>query len=120
MPDTFNEGIDAALWRESNDKIYLFKEGDYVRFTDVADGVDDGYPLPLGRTRTELELAWRDVALAAMGYASGDQLSAYVNDLQDEYTSDTAYATFITRWPVGWIGYAGFPRIVMHLSLIHI
>ena len=117
MPDAFNEGIDAALWRESNDKIYLFKDGDYVRFTGVADGVDDGYPQPIGLTTTELELAWREVALAAMGYASGDQLSEYVNDLEAEYSADTAYATFVTRWPVGWIGYAGFPRIVMHYDL---
>jgi hypothetical protein len=83
----------------------------------VADGVDDGYPQPIGLTTTELELAWRDVALAAMGYASGDQLSAYVNDLRAEYSADTAYVGFITRWPVGWIGYAGFPRVVMHHDL---
>ena len=44
MPDDFNNGIDAALWRESNGKIYLFKGDQYVRFTVVSRGVDSGYP----------------------------------------------------------------------------
>ena len=44
LPTGFQNGIDAALWRESNDKIYLFKGGEYVRFTNVSDGVDPGYP----------------------------------------------------------------------------
>ena len=48
MPDDFQEGIDAALWRDSNGAVYLFKGGQYVRFSDVPDGVDDGYPAPLG------------------------------------------------------------------------
>ena len=46
MPDDFQEGIDAALWRDSNGAVYLFKGGKYVRFSDVPEGVDDGYPAP--------------------------------------------------------------------------
>lgn len=44
MPSTFNSGIDAALWRKDNGKIYFFKGTRYVRFTDVSAGVDSGYP----------------------------------------------------------------------------
>ncbi len=44
LPTTFNQGIDAALWRQSNGVLYLFKGSSYVRFTNVSEGVDSGYP----------------------------------------------------------------------------
>jgi hypothetical protein len=47
LPSSFNQGIDAALWRESNKKIYFFKGSQYVRFSKVSDGVDPGYPKPI-------------------------------------------------------------------------
>ncbi|MBL4671558.1 MAG: hypothetical protein JKX81_04805 [Arenicella sp.] len=45
LPANFNAGIDAAIWRESNDKIYLFKGSQYVRLTDTK--MDSGYPKPI-------------------------------------------------------------------------
>ena len=45
LPASFQAGIDAALWRQSNDKIYLFKGGQYVRLTGTA--MDSGYPKPI-------------------------------------------------------------------------
>jgi hypothetical protein len=47
LPASFREGIDAALWRESNKSVYLFKGNQYVRFTNVNDGMDAGYPKPI-------------------------------------------------------------------------
>ncbi|WNM62496.1 hemopexin repeat-containing protein [Candidatus Nitrospira neomarina] len=47
LPASFNEGIDAAFWRESNGKIYFFKGAQYVRITNPADGPDFGYPKPI-------------------------------------------------------------------------
>ena len=47
LPASFQQGIDAALWRESNGKIYFFKGSQYVRFSNVSDGVDAGYPKPI-------------------------------------------------------------------------
>ncbi|MDP1805353.1 MAG: hemopexin repeat-containing protein, partial [Acidimicrobiales bacterium] len=44
MPASFNSGIDAALMRKDNQKIYFFKGRTYVRFSSVSDGVDPGYP----------------------------------------------------------------------------
>ena len=76
MPDKFNAGIDAALWRNSNGKIYFFKKGrfygTYVRFTDVSAGVDSGYEdgVPIGLSTSEAELLWRNPAMAAMVPAS--------------------------------------------------
>ena len=47
LPADFNNGIDAALWRQSNNKLYFFKGSQYVRFSTVAGGVDAGYPKPI-------------------------------------------------------------------------
>ena len=47
LPSTFTSGIDAALWRQSNGKIYLFKGNQYVRISKVEDGMDAGYPKPI-------------------------------------------------------------------------
>jgi hypothetical protein len=44
LPASFQQGIDAAFWRESNGKIYFFKGDEYVRYSRVASGVDPGYP----------------------------------------------------------------------------
>lgn len=42
IPATFEAGIDAALWRPSNDKIYMFKGSQYIRLTDNV--MDASYP----------------------------------------------------------------------------
>ena len=47
LPASFQSGIDAALWRQSNGAVYLFKGSEYVRFSNVSDGVDDTYPKPI-------------------------------------------------------------------------
>jgi hypothetical protein len=47
LPSTFNQGIDAALWRESNGRIYFFKGSEYVRFLAGATAVESGYPKPI-------------------------------------------------------------------------
>ena len=47
LPDSFNQGIDAAIWRKSNGRIYFFKDNQYVRITDNPLRVDPGYPRPI-------------------------------------------------------------------------
>ena len=46
-PSTFTQGIDAALWRNSNGRIYFFKGNQYVRITDIPLRVEPGYPKPI-------------------------------------------------------------------------
>lgn len=45
MPSNFNSNIDAALWSETNNKVYFFKGSEYVRI-DPTNGwtMDAGYP----------------------------------------------------------------------------
>ena len=47
LPASFQSGLDAAFWRESNGRIYFFKGSQYVRISRVSAGVDAGYPRPI-------------------------------------------------------------------------
>jgi hypothetical protein len=117
MPDAFNAKIDAALWRKSDGKMYFFRKRDFLRFTDIAAGVDDGYPKPMRLSQNAAEALWRDAAMSQLGQPTGmGGVEAYAASLRDEYGTDTAYLAFFTRWPVTWFAYAGFPRVVMHLN----
>jgi hypothetical protein len=44
LPNSFKQGIDAALMREDNHKIYFFKGRRYVRYSDAGNSMDNGYP----------------------------------------------------------------------------
>lgn len=48
FPDSFGENIDAALWSETNNKVYFFKGSQFIR-VDPNNGweVDSGYPKPI-------------------------------------------------------------------------
>src|SRR5215213_5357685 len=41
----YQKSINAALWRKTNDKIYMFKGDQYARLTDTT--MDAGYPKPI-------------------------------------------------------------------------
>jgi hypothetical protein len=120
LPEDFKEGINAALWRNSNEKIYFFKTdrmvGRYVRFSDVAAGVDPGYEqgMPIGLGMEEAEALWRDPALTALGYSKGmDGVKQLVADLQKNSNTQWAYCAFFTKHPTVWFAYAGSSRVVM-------
>jgi len=44
LPDSFNQGIDAALTRRDTGQIYFFKGSQYIRYSSVARGIDPTYP----------------------------------------------------------------------------
>ncbi|MFD2036955.1 hemopexin repeat-containing protein [Belliella marina] len=46
LPETFQEGIDTVLMRDNN-KIYMFKGDQYIRYSAVPKGIDEGYPKPV-------------------------------------------------------------------------
>ena len=48
VPDTFAQGIDAALESPTNGRIYLFRGDEYLRIDPANDWlVEDGYPKPI-------------------------------------------------------------------------
>jgi hypothetical protein len=44
LPNDYTSRIDAALMRVDTNKIYFFNDRTYVRYSNVSDGVDAGYP----------------------------------------------------------------------------
>jgi len=65
IPDDFEDGIDAALWRQSNDKIYLFRGDRYVRLTETE--MDSGYPQPIAPNWTGAPAVYANVISVAIG-----------------------------------------------------
>jgi hypothetical protein len=120
VPDSYTEGIDAALWRDSNGKIYFFKNGrfygTYVRISNVSDGVDSGYEngVPIGLSTAEAETLWRSPAQTELGFATGDAgLDQLVADLKADHDTQCAYAAFYTKHPTTWFAYATGRRTVI-------
>jgi len=121
VPDFMEEGIHAAFWRGSNDKVYLFGKHsrrtltEYVRFSDITQPVDVGYPKYVGGlSKGEAEALWRDPAQAELGVAAGEAgYKDYVAGLRQEYETDWGIVAFITKYPLGWPAYAGTPKVVM-------
>ncbi|MBI3939580.1 MAG: hypothetical protein HY315_01985, partial [Acidobacteria bacterium] len=121
VPEHMEEGIQAALWRGSNDKVYLFGKHprltltDYVRFSDITKPVDDGYPKYVGGlSKDEAEALWRDPAQSQLGVGPGaDGYTDYVAQLRQSLGTEWGIVAFITKYPVGWRAYAKTPKIVM-------
>ena len=123
LPERFTTGIDAALWRDSNSKIYFFKNGrfngTYVRISNVPGGVDPGYEdgKPIGLSTAEAEALWRDPALTQLGFGTGDLgRDQLVADLQQDHSTQGAYVGFYTKHPTTWFAYASSRRIVIRYS----
>jgi hypothetical protein len=67
LPPRFQDGIDAALWRDRNNRLYFFKGSEYVRFAvDPNDGVDDGYPKSIASSWPGLPAAFNNGIDAAL------------------------------------------------------
>lgn len=114
-------GIDAALWSDTNNKIYFFKKasfwhGTYVRITPSGNwGVDADYPKPIGLSSGDTEALWRDQAQAALGYPSGSNgYKQLIDTLQTASDSQFGYIMFFTKLPTMWFAYAGSDRIIMN------
>lgn len=105
MPADFNSGIDAALWRQSNGKIYFFKGPQYVRFTNVTDGVDAGYPKPIAGNWPGLPADFNAGIDAALLRKDNSKIYLFKNDQYVCYTNvdaglDAGYPKPIAdNWP---------------------
>lgn len=123
MPNSFSNGIDAALWRDSNSATYFFQNkrdngrlyGTYVRFSDISDGVDSDYSngKPIGLSTNEAELLWRNPAMASLGYGEGgDEVRHLSADVRDSLNAQHSFCLFVTKYPTTHYAYAGGGRIV--------
>jgi hypothetical protein len=59
LPVAFQKNLDAVVHRKDNNRIYMFKGDQYVRFSSVAGGVDSGYPKPISGNWVGLPASFR-------------------------------------------------------------
>jgi hypothetical protein len=120
VPYQGGAGIDAALWSDTNDRIYFFKKasfwhGTYVRINPAAGwAVEANYPKPIGLSTSETEALWRDKAQTLLGYSTG---YAGVEELCDALRtasgSQSGYVSYFTKLPTMWFAYAGGIKVIM-------
>jgi hypothetical protein len=87
LPSSFTQGIDAALWRRSNGKIYFFKGSQYVRISRVPAGVDSGYPRPIAGNWPGLPSSFNQGIDAALCRRDTGQIYFFKGPAYVRYTS---------------------------------
>ena len=98
LPTSWHSGIDAALYYEPSQKMYLFKGGEYVRLTGVE--VDPGYPQRLPGGWTGLPASWTsgiDAAVFRAGHTYFFKGNQYVR-----FTGTHIDPNYPQRLPGGW------------------
>ena len=116
VPDKWEGGIDAAMLRFSNSKMYFFKGSDYLRWQDPQH-MDPGYPKQIAVANADREKLWRDPTMAKLGYsADWNGVLKYAEALRKDKGAQWSTIAFFTRYPLEWFAYAGRPRIVMDLD----
>jgi hypothetical protein len=105
LPSSFQAGIDAALWRGSNGKIYLFKGDQYVRLTETS--VDAGYPKPIAGNWKGLPASFGSGIDSALWRESNSKIYFFRDRRYARLTGATMDAGY-PRWVDGvWMP---FPR----------
>jgi hypothetical protein len=125
LPEYMESGIQAALWRGDNGKVYLFGKPSrqnlttYARFSDITQPVDSTYPKYVGGLDADqAEALWRDPAQAALGVSPGSQgYEDYVAQLRQSFGTEWGIVIFITKYPADWPAYTrgriGKPRRIV-------
>ncbi|MCH9646663.1 MAG: hypothetical protein K0U98_00415 [Deltaproteobacteria bacterium] len=88
MPEAFEAGIDAALWRDDNSNIYMFKGREYVRYSEDGEGVLEGYPKPIAGNWEGLPAAFEAGIDAAFWRTSNDKIYLFKGRQYVRYTDD--------------------------------
>lgn len=72
LPARFERGIDAAVWRGDNGKLYFFKDHEYVRYSDPGKPIDANYPRRIAGNWKDLPDDFeRDVGAALWDWKRG-------------------------------------------------
>ena len=116
--DSFANGVQAALWSDTNQKMYFFKKNrfmnNYIR-VDPNNGwqVDPNYPKPVGLSWGATEALWRDPLQTQLGFPTGGDGITQLNQFfQNAAGSQFGYVAFFTKMPTAWFAYAG-SKVVM-------
>lgn len=121
LPEDFQKGINAALWRESNGKTYFFKKvsskecAEYVRFSSISVGMDTTYPRPVGLNYWETAHLFLDPTMETLGFPIHDDSYYKFNaELQNTLDTHWAFCIFFTKYPTTWFAKAASPKCVIY------
>lgn len=107
FPASFAEGVDAALWSRTNNKIYFFKGNQYVRIDpSVSWAVEAGYPKPIAGNWPGMPASFASGIDAALDSKTNNKIyifkgSQYVRiDPSVSWAVEAGYPKPITgNWP---------------------
>ncbi len=80
LPGSFEEEIDAALWREDNKALYFFKGDKYVRFSSGKTTVDANYSKSIGSAWKNLPPDFEQGIDAALWYKNNGKIYFFKGD----------------------------------------
>ncbi|MBL8398255.1 MAG: hypothetical protein JNL84_08955 [Candidatus Accumulibacter sp.] len=92
LPAAFNDGIDAAFWRKTNNKIYMFKGDQYVRLTET--DVDPGYPRPIAGNWLGIPSAFEEGIDAVFMHEGTNKIYMFKGDQYIRLTDSTMDAGY--------------------------
>jgi len=111
LPSTFNSGIDAALMRKNNGKIYFFKGDQYVRIGSDSK-MDRGYPASIAANWPGLPASFRNGIQAAINRDNGKIYmfngSQYVRFSEGAPCIMKSNSWEICNWTPGHFGWESF------------
>ena len=99
MPASFTSGIDAAMWNDKNNRVYMFKGNQYVRLNPLNSWkVDAGYPKPIAGNWGGLTGSYR-FGITATYYSPVDK-KLYMTKKEDNYWYTSGFSGTSSASPV--------------------
>ncbi|MBI3940203.1 MAG: hypothetical protein HY315_05165, partial [Acidobacteria bacterium] len=87
LPPEFEQGIDAAFWRKTNNKIYMFKGDQYIRLSETQ--MDLGYPKPIAGNWHELPSSFEQGIDAVFMHHGTNKIYMFKGDQYVRLTGST-------------------------------
>ncbi|MEM1215100.1 MAG: hemopexin repeat-containing protein [Bacteroidota bacterium] len=108
FPTEFTQGVDAAIWNPKNNKVYFFRDDEYIRVNpNNSWQVDPNYPKPIDGNWPNLNSNFEDNLNAALWSGTNDKIyffkgEDYVRiDPDNDWRMDNGYPRVIARQRIG-------------------
>ncbi|WP_299847870.1 hemopexin repeat-containing protein [uncultured Roseovarius sp.] len=90
LPAQFDSGVDAACWREKNEKIYLFKGSKYVRVDPETFAADQGYPKQIAEGWKNIDPEFAKGVDAVLGHKGNNSIYMFKGDQYIKFTNGSS------------------------------
>ncbi|WP_299609289.1 hemopexin repeat-containing protein [uncultured Tateyamaria sp.] len=90
LPAQFESGVDAACWREKNQKIYLFKGSEYVRVDPETFAADPGYPKQIAVGWKNIDPDFAEGVDAVLGHKGNNSIYMFKGSQYIKFTNGSS------------------------------